>query len=185
MTTADKSFLQGFDAVMVACFSVHSLVEEIRPMCDAPVLGIFEASILTALSVTTETDQWGIVTTGQFWEKHLSDGVNVFLGQQKGDKNDRFAGVFSSGLNAGDFHTVSPEEVKQKLKQATKNLLKVGNVTCIVMGCGGMAGLEDIIRSTTAEVKGDQAAKEMYIVDGVQAAVLQLHQTIQSKRAFR
>jgi Asp/Glu/hydantoin racemase len=88
-------------------------------------------------------------------------------------------------LNAGDFHHVSPEEVRAKLKEATTQLLGAGNVTCVVMGCGGMAGLEDIIRSTAAEVYGKDRADALYIVDGVKAGVLQLEQTLRSKGAFR
>lgn len=147
-------------------------------------MGIFEASILTALSITKETEKWGIVTTGHFWEKHLSDGVNKFLGQSSAEQNSRFAGVFSSGLTAGDLHSVSPEQVKEKLRDATIRLLKSGNVSCVAMGCGGMAGLEDIIRGAAEEVNGPEAAKALYIVDGIQAGILQLHQIIQSKQAF-
>lgn len=184
LVTGKAHYLDQFDAVLVACYSVHTLVTEIRQMSDAAVLGIFEASILSALSLTKETEQWGIVTTGQFWEKHLGDGVNRFLGQAPGELNSRFAGVFSSGLTAGDFHTVSPEQVREKLRDATIRLLKSGNVSCVAMGCGGMAGLEDIIRSAAVEIYGQERANKLYIVDGVQAGILQLHQTIHSKRAF-
>jgi Asp/Glu/hydantoin racemase len=129
--------------------------------------------------------KWGIVTTGKFWEDHLSDGVKKFLGQEKGGVNHKFAGVYSSGLTAGDFHTVPPEKVKEKLKEATQKLLDQGQVNCVVMGCGGMAGLEDIIRSTAIEQYGKADGDLVYIIDGVKAGVMQLEQMIRSKRAFR
>lgn len=184
LSVSTKGFLETFDAVLVACYSVHSLVPQLQKQYNVSVLGIFEASVLTALSITKESEQWGIVTTGHFWEQHLSDGVKAFLGQGPAEQNRRFAGVFSSGLTAGDFHTVSPEQVKEKLRDATLRLLKSGNVSCVVMGCGGMAGLEDIIRGAAEELNGSEAAKALYIIDGVQAGILQLHQIIQSRRAF-
>ncbi|KAM0420940.1 hypothetical protein ACHAPT_011330 [Fusarium lateritium] len=177
-----------YDAVLVACFSVHCLVSKLTRYRHLAVTGIFEASILTALSLIPAPDdagKWGIVTTGKWWEEHLSDGAKKFLGQNRDGVNNKFAGVFSSGLTAGDFHTVPPEQVKEKLKEATKQLLSSGQVSCVVMGCGGMAGLEDIIRSTAVEMYGKADGNLVYIIDGVKAGVMQLEQMIRSKRAFR
>ncbi|RMZ91924.1 hypothetical protein DV736_g822, partial [Chaetothyriales sp. CBS 134916] len=177
-----------YDAVLVACFSVHSLISKLTKYGHLAVTGIFEASILTSLSLMSASDDagnWGIVTTGKFWEEHLSGGVKNFLGQEKRGVNNKFAGVFSSGLTAGDFHTVPPEQVKEKLKEATQKLLSAGQVSVVVMGCGGMAGLEDIIRSTAVEMYGKANGDLVYIIDGVKAGVMQLEQMIRSKRAFR
>lgn len=152
------------------------------------VTGIFEASALTALSLIPAPKyggKWGIVTTGKFWEDHLSNGVKSLLGQDSDSSNSRFAGVFSTGLNAGDFHSISPEEVRRKLKEATKQLLAQGNVACVLMGCGGMAGLEDIIRSTAVEQYDKAKGERVYIIDGVKAGVMQLEQAVHNKHAFR
>ncbi|OAR05802.1 hypothetical protein LLEC1_07476 [Akanthomyces lecanii] len=179
--------LDSFDAVLVACFSVHTLVSKLSSMTTAVITGIFEASILTSLSVIAPpggNESWGIVTTRVFWETHLGDGVSGFLGQTTGQANDRFAGTFSSGLTAGDFHTVSPKQVQGKLKDATVRLLKSSNVRCVVMGCGGMAGLESIIRDAAVEMYGEERGKSVYIVDGVRAGLLQLYQTVLSRREF-
>lgn len=174
--------------MLIACFSVHTLVTKLGQYKDTAVTGIFEASILTSYSILGDPEsdrKWGIVTTGKFWEDHLSNGANRFIGQDEGAANTKFAGVFSTGLNAGDFHTVPESEVRAKLKAATKKLLDTGSVSCVVMGCGGMAGLEDIIRETAVEVYGEEEAASLYIIDGVKAGVLQLAQTVQSRRAFR
>lgn len=177
----------AYDAVLVACYSVHSLVPELAKFKHTAVTGIFEATILASYAILSDPhsdDKWGIVTTGKFWEEHLSLGVAQFLGQQEGDGNRKFAGVFSTGLNAGDFHTVPEEEVREKLKAATRKLLGTGTVTCVVMGCGGMAGLEDIIRETAGEVYGEERAAGIFVIDGVKAGVLQLEQAVNSRRAF-
>lgn len=152
------------------------------------VTGIFEASVLTALSLIPAPEygeKWGIVTTGKFWEDNLSNGVKSLLGQDSSSSNSRFAGVLSTGLNAGDFHTISPEEVRRKLKEATKQLLTKGNVACVLMGCGGMAGLEDIIRSTAVELYDKAKGDRVYIIDGVKAGFMQLEQAVRNKHAFR
>ncbi len=178
--------LNDYEAILVACFSVHPLVSILATRTTAAVTGIFEASILTSLSIIAppgSQDKFGIVTTGRFWEKHL--GVNAFLGQDEAGKNSRFAGVYGSGLTAGDFHVVSPEVVRTKLVDATVRLLKSGNVTCVIMGCGGMAGLEGIIRDTAVEVYGKERGRDLCVVDGVQAGILQLHQMVLSRLAFR
>lgn len=175
----------GYDAVLIACFSVHPLVPHLSGRLDIPVTGIFEASILAAMSLLKPLGQWGIVTTGKFWEKHLCQGVYDYLGVKGSPDNTKFAGVFSSGLTAGDFHAVSLAEVKEKLASAARRLLKSGNVTCVVMGCGGMAGLEDTIRATAVDVHGASKAKSLYIIDGVKAGILQLHQIIHGGQIFK
>ncbi|KAM0256602.1 hypothetical protein ACHAQJ_004889 [Trichoderma viride] len=186
-----------YDAVLVACFSVHPLVKQLSHALKAvPVIGIFEASILTGLSLiptaeagVQEQHKWGIVTTGAFWETHLSNGVAAFLGQPPTSSSSsisdhRFAGVFSTGLNAGDFHTISQDQINVRLREATKRLLSSGNITCVVMGCGGMGGLQDMIRTIIIHEYGQDRAKDVCIVDGVQAGVLQLQQTVLSRRFF-
>ncbi|KAG5925018.1 hypothetical protein E4U42_004494 [Claviceps africana] len=183
---ADKpNFVSGYDGILIACFSVHTLVPELSERFGINVTGIFEASILTALSLLRPSERWGIVTTGEFWERHLCDGVNAVLGIRGTVEHTKFAGVFSSGLTAGDFHTMSPAEVSEKLGFAARRLLMSGNVTCVVMGCGGMAGLEDIVRSAAVDVYNESKAKSLYIIDGVKAGVLQLHQTIMGGQTFQ
>ncbi|KAM4057435.1 hydantoin racemase [Hirsutella rhossiliensis] len=181
--------LDKYDAVLVACFSVHSLVAQLSVRHPRlAVTGIFEASILSALSLVSSDstgEQWGILTTGDFWEKHLADGVSEFLGRDGNAQDRKFCGVYSTGLTAGDFHTVSPDEIRAKLRAATTQLVRAGNVACVVMGCGGMAGLEDIIRSAARDVYGHERADKLYVVDGVKAGILQLHQTINSRYTFR
>lgn len=186
---AGKMKLDEYDAAIVACYSVHTLVTKLPHLSpQLAVTGIFEASITTAqlLLCPHSSEKWGIVTTGKFWEDHLSAGVKSFLGlDEDGPNSSTFAGVFSTGLDAGDFHKVPQEEVDAKLRDATRRLLEAGDVKCIVMGCAGMAGLEDIIRSTARDILGPKAAEKLYVVDGVKAGVLQVEQMVRSKQYFR
>lgn len=192
---------RGYDGVLVACFSVHPLVPTLQAgrggqgqQARPAVTGIFEASVLTALSLLRPEETWGIVTTGKFWEEHLDAGVLDFLGSGSGSSgggggrdsnNTKFAGVESTGLNASDFHHgVDPEVVRKKLKEATQRLIRRGGlVTCIVMGCAGMAGLEEIIRSAVSELRGDEFAyAQLHVIDGVRAGIVQVDNMIRNQR---
>lgn len=187
--------LDEYDGILVACYSVHPLVHKLREHLSGgdagvpspkPVTGIFEASILTAqLLIGPPSDEaWGIVTTGKFWEEHLTHGVKACLGQAAGESNSNFGGVYTTGLNAGDFHTVPQEEINRRLTEATKKLLGSGKVTCVVMGCAGMAGLESIIRSAAADLNDGKEVKHLHVVDGVKAGIMQLDQAIRSRQIF-
>lgn len=182
--------LKNYDAVLVACFSVHPLVGKLAEEEGAngrlAVTGIFEASILASLSLLRPQRKWGIVTTGKFWEDHLTQGVNGFLGTEPQSNNAKFAGVETTGLNAGDLHgDVDPAVIRQKLREATKRLLAKGGVECVIMGCAGMAGLEEIIRSVAVEEYGLERGNRLLIIDGVRAGVGLLEQTVRNRRAFQ
>jgi Asp/Glu/hydantoin racemase len=139
---------------------------------------------LAAISLLGPGQKWGIVTTGKFWEDHLSNGVKTFLGASESDDNAKFAGVQSTGLNASDFHHgVDPAVVRKKLKAATKRLLNAGEVHAIVMGCAGMAGLEEIIREAASEEHGEEYAySTLHVIDGVRAGIMQADHMIRNLR---
>ncbi|KAG8169201.1 hypothetical protein KVR01_001950 [Diaporthe batatas] len=174
--------LRDYDGVLIACYSKHGLVEKIQTRHPGlPVTGIFEASVLASLPLVKHGRGWGIVTTGKFWEAHLEDAIRSMLGGA-----GSFLGVQSTGLTAGDFHgDVPPEVIRDKLKAATKRLLAEGLPDCILMGCGGMAGLEEVIRAAVREDLGEEAAKAVYVVDGVRAGVGVVEQMVRSKRMFQ
>ncbi|KAI1183040.1 hydantoin racemase [Nemania serpens] len=190
-TSPIDHLMTSYDGIVIACFSVHPLVSELqsrsqsqsRPHAATAVTGIFEASVLSAISLLRPGGTWGIVTTGKFWEDHLSDGVAAFLGVGGGG-SARFAGVQSTGLNASDYHHgVHPVVVKEKLKAATKRLLESGDVQVIVMGCAGMAGLEHMIREAADEERGAEFAYSiLHVIDGVRAGVMLVDQMIRNQR---
>lgn len=189
----EMGILKDYDGALVACYSVHTLVARIAAACNHqfPVTGIFEASILATLPLLRRDGDgatgWGIITTGKFWEDHLTVGLKKYLGQSGEDGNSLFLGVHSTGLLAGDLHghDVSPELVQSRLKEATRRLLHEGPVHCIVMGCAGMAGLEDIIRSTVREEYSQERAQSVYVIDGVRAGIGALEQMVKNKRMFQ
>ncbi|KAI2621309.1 hydantoin racemase [Xylaria nigripes] len=174
-----------YHGYVIACYSVHPLVKYLQHLCGSKcaVTGIFEASVLAALAMRQPFQKWGIVTTGKFWERHLADGVEALLGPGA-DCNTGFAGVQSTGLNASDFHVgVDSDVVQLRLKDATKRLLDVENVSIIVMGCAGMAGLEGIIREAAKEKYDEKFAySTLHVIDGVRAGLMQVDHMIKNMR---
>ncbi|KAF7874375.1 hypothetical protein EAF04_003046 [Stromatinia cepivora] len=182
------STLDQYDAFLVACYSVHPLVTELKKVVkpNVHVMGIFEASLMMSLGLLAqgngkrlgvdegEKGGFGIVSTGKYWEEVLGEGVGNFLGVTKGENCDRFKGVETTGLTAGELHSVNPEMVRTKMKEAVKRL--VGRRDCFVvcLGCAGMAGMDDMVREALIEELGLEGAKMVYIVDGVKAGVVYL-----------
>ena len=172
--------LSQYDAFLVACYSVHPLVGFIRGELKkaglrAHVMGIFEASILTALSIlppSSHEGRFGIVSTGKYWEQALSDGVKDFLGTSSEIENARFAAVSTTGLNADQLHSMPKNEVRDRMKKAVKSLMEVnGDVSVVILGCAGMAGLDDVVREALVEKCGEKSGKGVIILDGVKCGI--------------
>jgi Asp/Glu/hydantoin racemase len=133
------------------------------------VTGIFEASVTTSLSLTSDNQAFGIVSTGKVWEETLRIAVHAFLGA--GD-SERFAGCETTGLNASELHDLPAGEVKAKMMDATTRLLKrTGEVNAICLGCAGMVGLDEAVREACKKELGDERGEQVRIVDGVKAGV--------------
>lgn len=179
------------DVFLVACYSQHPLVPQLKAECEALsreatkgaggtgarkyVTGIFEASVLSSLALTGShpNEGFGIVSTGKVWEAALLEAVNEMFGVHK---SGRFAGCETTGLNASELHDLPPEKVQGKMKEATKRLVSGGkasgcNVKAICLGCAGMVGLEEAVREACIEELGDADGKAVAIIDGVKAGV--------------
>ncbi|KOS22990.1 Uncharacterized protein ESCO_003423 [Escovopsis weberi] len=120
-------------------------------------------------------ERWAIITTGEFWEEHLSTGV-----ERLGKDDDSFVGVFSTGLTAADFHTgeeidqeriKKDEEIKRKVREAMRRLLQCQGVRYVIMGCGGMGSLRTFISDTAVEL----TSSKIQVIDPVVAAMSQVH----------
>lgn len=155
-----------------------------------PVLGIFEASISTALSllsppVNGNYEKCGIVSTGKYWEQVLTEGVLDYLGASDLAGCKRFKGVETTGLNAGELHSAPAEEVRAKMIAAVKRLVKDGDVNAICLGCAGMAGMDEMVRVACVEEMSREKGEAVHIIDGVKAGIAILDGLVRSKTAWR
>ncbi|KAI9767748.1 MAG: hypothetical protein M1840_005429 [Geoglossum simile] len=162
------------DGFLVACYSHHPLVRQLKSHTKKPVIGIFESSITLALHLLRrEGEKFGIVTTGLVWESLLSVGVNEAFGFGSGSSMTHFAGVESTGLNATDLHESPADEVRRRMMDATIRLLnKDAKVICL--GCAGMAGMDRIVRDACVQELGEEKGQEVRVVDGVKSGLILL-----------
>lgn len=183
--------LSGYDGYVVACYSQHPLVEALRIRFEKErgkkvVLGIFESSISHSLTICFMSGlfhsgkPWGrkfaIVTTGKAWVPLLTKGVNDYLGVGDGSETEIshtavFKGVESTGFNADELHTAPEAEVRKKMIEATTRLVKEREVGAVVLGCAGMAGMDQIVRQACVEALGEVDGRKIAVVDGVKAGI--------------
>ena len=170
------------DAFLVACFSPHPLVHDLKIGRTVPVIGIMAASIQAALahcgydnhpdgSDDFLSQRFGIITTGSQWIPIFDEEVAKSLPHRE---LIRYAGTKAVGVNAGDLHaTGTGESVKEKVKAATKEFLSKEmqpKVQVIILGCAGMTGMNAWVREAAKEIERG----EVTIVDGVEVGVAML-----------
>ena len=154
----------------MACYSPHPLVAALRPQL-ATTTGILEASVSAALAVLGPAERFGIVSTGKAWEEILGRAVDELLGARRaegdppwdGVQSQCFAGVETTGLSAVELHEAPQDEVRRRVEEAVRRLVGRGGVRCVVLGCAGMAGMEDWVR--------EEVGKSVWVVDGVRAGI--------------
>ncbi|WVF69162.1 hypothetical protein IAT40_003937 [Kwoniella sp. CBS 6097] len=173
--TIVRELIEGYSGVIVACFSMHPLVDILRRLFSnikggsdsnanagveksrkPAVLGIMESAILGALPLGEKV---GIATTGEQWEPLFDQGM-----QDLGISSTRYAGTKGTGFNAISLHGSGPQEA---LLKASEWLIKDKGADVIVLGCGGMAPM----RSTLEDDLANRIGRRVPVVDGVQAAV--------------
>lgn len=138
--------------------------------------GIFEASVTTSLGLieagTGSGQSFGIVSTGKIWEEALDVAVKELLGLRDGVES-RFKGCETTGLNASELHELPVEQVRGKMIEATRRLIKrdIDGLRAVCLGCAGMVGLEEAVRTACVQELGDDVGKTVYIIDGVKAGV--------------
>ncbi|HEY2596713.1 MAG TPA: aspartate/glutamate racemase family protein [Chloroflexota bacterium] len=126
----------SYDGIVVACFSQHVVIEGIREATEIPTVGILEASVLCALPLGA---RFSVVTTSPRWEPLLADGLRS-LGL-----HERCASVRSSGLAVLDLDRLPHQAVLERLAQQAELAIAHDGAEVIVLGCAGMAGLQDAV----------------------------------------
>ncbi len=140
------------DGCLVACYSHHPVTGALREALAAPVVGIMEASILTALPLG---HRFAIVTTSARWRPLLEEGVRT-LGFA-----DRCAGVRSTGLAVLDLERLPAAEVIARICQEARKAVEVDGADVVCLGCAGMAGLKEAVSEVTS----------VPVIDGVRAGI--------------
>ncbi|WWC61553.1 uncharacterized protein I303_104137 [Kwoniella dejecticola CBS 10117] len=154
------NILHRYNGVLVACFSNHPLIAALKSYATEKdiklsVLGIYHAGVATALLRTT--GRFGIIATGSGIKTNLIEATAKFLGSAD---TDRFVGPITTGISVVDLQEGDQVVVEERMKVTTKILVGLG-AEVIVLGCGGMCGMEPWIIESAAE-----EGKQVQVVDG-------------------
>ncbi|WFD24238.1 hypothetical protein MEQU1_002935 [Malassezia equina] len=147
--------LNEWDGFVVACFSAHPLCHVLREKTTAPVMSILSAPLLLA---STLGGKVSILTTSPRWVPLLEHDVKS-LGLSSLCHH-----IASSGMRVLELESLPREQVLQTLGQIAKNDLveRLGS-DVIILGCAGLAGLEDKVRQ--------QCGSGVVVLDPVRCSV--------------
>jgi len=131
-----KANRDGFDAVIIACFSDPGL-EAAKEISDIPVIGIEEASLHMAAMLGA---RFTVITAKR--ERVASKREHVY---RKG--LDHFlASVRSLDLTIAETDS-DPEKTKRRTLEVGKKAVEEDGAEVIILGCAGMAGYAPEIES--------------------------------------
>ncbi|KAK6455189.1 Asp/Glu/hydantoin racemase [Scheffersomyces xylosifermentans] len=149
-----KNAIEKYDGFLVCCYSDHPLVGSLKKHTKKPVLGIMQATLLYALSTPLAGKSF-ILTSVNEWESILDKGIVDFLGNEEN--------IFPSkkfqrtkGLDVSVLGLSNPKEFK-KIYDRVDSILnkeyKDDHIHTVLLGCAGMAGLDDKLSASFPGVK--------------------------------
>lgn len=170
----------NYDGFLLACYADHPLTALLQSdVAPAPTTGIFEASVLVALDLVRPTAKFGIITTGAMYETQLGQGVKRIM-KREGKDPRMFAGVAATGISPDRLRTESRDDIRRRVAQATRRLLKAGDLEVICVGGVILAGIEDYIRELCVSDLGAMKGSRVVVVDQMVAGVQNLVKSVQS-----
>lgn len=145
-----KAKLDDYDGFLIACFSDHPLIHQLKLISAKPVLGIFQSSVLYALT-QTPAKKFAILTSNNDWEKILDLSLyEFFKGPSDGDRGLDHDFVKSQLPNftlptlASNVNVLELKDpAKFKLLQSKVDKLVLEGVDVVLLGCAGLSGLDE------------------------------------------
>lgn len=144
------SYPEPFDAVIQAGYGEHGR-EGLQELLDVPVVDITEAAASTAMFLG---HKYSVVTTLDRTVPLIEDRLKL------AGLDARCASVRASGLAVLELEE-DPERAVEAIIEQALLAVREDKAEVIVLGCGGMAGLDEEIRQRAG----------VPVVDGVAAAV--------------
>ncbi len=155
--------LDDFDAFVIACYSDHPTIYALREITTKPVLGIAEASMLTACMLG---HKFSIVTTNCEWEPLLADAVRHY------GLAERCASVRSTGMAVLALESSPPEVTDGLIIEAARRAVEQDGADVICLGCAGMAGLDKKVADALGVPVIDGVVSALKLLEGLVAAGL-------------
>ncbi|PIA98168.1 N-carbamoyl-D-amino acid hydrolase [Cercospora beticola] len=154
---AQPDLIATHDAILVACYSAHPLINMLREEYDLPVIGIMESSLLISRTLGSK---FGIVaTSGRSAIAHWSNVAHYNM-------TPYCAGIESCDLGVLDLERLPRKEVMKILQNVSRKLTSQGaEVLCL--GCAGMTEMKLALEEVVSQ-------EGVQVVDGVVAGVQHL-----------
>ena len=144
---------EGFDAILVACYSDHALIKMLREEFEVPVIGIMEASLLAARTLGSK---FGIVATSKRSSIAHEDSVRHY------GIEGFCAGISSCNLGVLDLERKPRTEVLKIMQDAAVDLVAKG-AEVLTLGCAGMSDMKAAVE--------EAVGSDVQVVDGAVAGV--------------
>ena len=141
---------EEFDAYIIACFGDPGLFAA-REITQAPVIGIAEAAMLTACMLAPKFSVLTVLARSQMITEELIHKYGLW---------GRCASLRTTGLTVLDFEH-NPGKGAEALKEAGRAAVLEDGAEALLLGCAGMAGLEEEIEKEL----------QVPVINGVAAAV--------------
>jgi Asp/Glu/hydantoin racemase len=145
----------NYDAMLVACFRHHPLIQMLREEFEIPVIGIMEASLFAAKTLGVRI---GVLATGKrsalaHWESVRRYGFG-----------DSCVGVRAAELGVLDLERLPREQVLARMMEVAKQMVEIDRADVITLGCAGMTDM-------TVAVEEAVVPMGVRVVDGVVAGL--------------
>lgn len=152
------------DAVLVACFSDHPLINCVREEFEMPACGIMEAAIYTSRLLGA---RFGIITTMYRSQIKHADAVRSY------GLDGYCAGLLSSGLEAAELHSKPRQEVLDIMGRVAVRLVEEKDADALILGCAGMTDMQEAVEKAVKKY-------DVPVIDGVVTGVNMLAGIVRS-----
>lgn len=166
--------LNSYDGFLICCYSDHPLIYSLAKFTDKPILGIMQATLLYSL-LNPSIRKLFILTSFSEWGPLLDKGIEDFVGCSNfpGSKFQRTKALNVSVLSLSDPREYA--KIFNRVNTILKEEYSNDNIDCVLLGCAGMAGLDEKLTADFPHIK---------FIDSVKAGVEFLNTLIRINKAI-
>lgn len=148
----------NYDGFIIACFSNHFSIYGARQLTDKPVVGIFEPPMLLAKQLGAK---FSIVTSSPRWKPILEENLAA-VGLESS-----CASIRVTVQNVDDFEHFTEQELEDYLYKYAQQAIMEDGAEVIVLGCCGLAGLDERLSARLGVPVLDPVASAVKILENL------------------
>ena len=170
--TNNGETVQNFDAMLVASFTAHPLINALKESYDVPVTGIMEGSLYVSRMLGA---RFGILATTNRHKIQIDDAVRMsgLDHYYVGCEAVHMSPLEILGAPSQSTTGALPEEMTKRLGHAARSLVNKGADT-LIMGSESMSNFE-VMRAAKDAIREEDGRRTVNVVDCVEAGVMCLN----------